>query len=406
MVTVLSMLAFGTAFGLGTTFSVRFVARRIGLVDRPDGRRKFQSQPVALAGGVAVLVSAFATLVAAALARPEIAESMDENFEKVLALGVAAIAIVIVGLIDDAVNLRARYKLAGQLGAAFVLVFGGGFAIEEVSAFGTVIPLGSAAVPVAVFWFVGAMNAFNLLDGMDGLLGTLALIIVGSLAGMAFAGGNPFVGWVAVALAGGLVGFLRFNLPPATIYLGDAGSMLVGLCFAALAIGACQKGPAVAIVAPTVLLVLPILDTTAAIVRRKLAGRALAASDLGHLHHVLQRAGMTRGRVLALVAALGIVAASGALGGTLLQNDLLAALSAAAVATILVTTGWFGTTEIRLVRERVRAMMRAAFGRPVHGDLESVPQVVWGTFLTCPVAENTYQGHVKNVPHEPFGTDS
>ena len=296
MVTVLSMLAFGTAFALGTTFGVRFVARRIGLVDRPDGRRKFQSQPVALAGGVAVLVSAFATLVAAALARPEIAESMDENFEKVLALGVAALGIVLVGLIDDAVNLRARYKLAGQLGAACVLVFGGGFAIDEVSAFGTVIPLGSAAVPVAVFWFVGAMNAFNLLDGMDGLLGTLALIIVGSLAGMAFAGGNPFVGWVAVALAGGLVGFLRFNLPPATIYLGDAGSMLVGLCVAALAIGACQKGPAVAIVAPTVLLVLPILDTTAAIVRRTFAGRALAASDLGHLHHVLQRAGMSRVR--------------------------------------------------------------------------------------------------------------
>jgi len=366
---VLLLLALGSALGLALTFAMRSAAKRIGLVDRPDGRRKLQTRPVALAGGVAVFISTSLTLFVASLIFPEIAEPLLQNYLRILSLFAAAVVIVFVGLVDDAINLRARYKLLGQLVAVLILVYGGGFIIDQVSLLGEAIPLGYAALPVTIFWFLASINALNLLDGMDGLLGTIAIVIVGALAWMAFAVGNPFVGWVAVALVGALIGFLRFNIPPATIYLGDAGSMLIGLCVGALAIGASLKGPAVAIVAPTVLLVLPILDTTAAIVRRKLTGRGLAAGDRGHLHHVLQRAGMNRGRVLALVAALGMIAASGALCGTLLQNDLLAAMSAAAVALILLTTGLFGTAEVRLIRERTRAIYRSVVGRQAHVEL-------------------------------------
>jgi UDP-GlcNAc:undecaprenyl-phosphate GlcNAc-1-phosphate transferase len=145
--------------------------------------------------------------------------------------------------------------------------------------------------------------------------------------------------------------------------------MLIGLIVGAVALESCLKGPAVAIVTPAALLVLPILDTAAAIVRRKLTGRGLAVSDRGHLHHVMLRQGLTRGRVLAVIAALGTVSAGGALVGTFLQNDLLAVLSAAVVAVILLTSGLFGTAEVRLIKERTTAVYRAAVGYHPHVEL-------------------------------------
>lgn len=366
-----TLLVFGLAvgFGLAAVAMTRAAAVRIGLVDRPDGRRKLQLRPVAVSGGIGVLIAAILTLTVAGALFPEIAEAFLAEPARTLSLLAAALMIATVGLLDDLVNLRARYKLVGQFAAVLLLVFPGGFRIEYVSLLGAQVPLGYVSVPVTVFWFLAAINALNLLDGMDGLLGTIGLIIFAALAWMAFAAGHPFAGWVAVALAGGLVGFLRFNLPPATVYLGDCGSMLIGLVVGAVALESCLKGPAVAIVAPAALLVLPILDTAAAIVRRKLTGRGLAVSDRGHLHHVMLRRGLTRGRVLAVVAALGVVSAGGALIGTFLQNDLLAVLSAAVVALILLTSGLFGTAEVRLIKERTTAVYRAAVGYHPHVEL-------------------------------------
>jgi UDP-GlcNAc:undecaprenyl-phosphate GlcNAc-1-phosphate transferase len=282
---------------------------------------------------------------------------------KGLALAAAAAVIALVGLVDDAVNLRARHKLLGQLAAILILVVGGGYRIEQVTVLGVHIDMGLLAGPVTAFWFLAAVNAINLLDGMDGLLGTVGLVACGALSAMAFAAGHPFAGWVAAAAAGSLVGFLWFNYPPATVYLGDCGSMLIGLVVGALAITATLKGPAVAIMAPACLLVLPLMDTTAAVVRRKLTGRGLAIADRGHLHHVLQKKGMTRPRVLALVAALGVVAGGGALVSTYQNDDLLAMAAAGAVVLILLAGGLFGTAEVRLVQERTKAVVRGAVGR-------------------------------------------
>jgi UDP-GlcNAc:undecaprenyl-phosphate GlcNAc-1-phosphate transferase len=359
----LAVLGAGVGFGLAAVAAARAAALRVGLVDRPDGRRKLQSRPVAVAGGVGVLVATVAALAVAGALVPDVRQALADNPGRTASLLVAGLVIAAVGLLDDLTNMRARYKVAGQLAAVLPLVFLGGFRIDSVSVLGNSMPLGYFAVPVTVFWFLAAINALNLLDGMDGLLGTVGLIIVATLAWMAFAAGHPFAGYVAVALAGGLVGFLRYNLPPASVYLGDCGSMLIGLAVGALALEACVKGPAVAIVAPTALLVLPILDTTAAVVRRKLTGRGLAVCDRGHLHHEMLRRGLTRGRVLAVVAALGVVAAGGALTGTFLQNDLFAALSAVVVVLILLISGLFGTAEVRLIKERAAAVYRAA----VHG---------------------------------------
>jgi UDP-GlcNAc:undecaprenyl-phosphate GlcNAc-1-phosphate transferase len=353
------VLGLGVGFGLIAVAVARAVAFQVGFVDRPDGRRKLQTRPVAVAGGVGVLIASVATLIVGALLVPDVYQALGGNPARTLSLLAAALVIVGVGLLDDLANLRARYKLAGQLAAILPLVFVGGFRVESISILGSSVPLGHLAIPLTIFWFLAAINALNLLDGMDGLLGTVGVIILAALAWMAFAAAHPFAGWVALALVGSLLGFLRYNMPPASVYLGDSGSMLIGLAVGALALEACLKGPAVAIVAPAALLVLPILDTTAAIVRRKLTGRGLAVSDRGHMHHEMLRRGLTRGRVLAVVAGLGAVAAGGALTGTFLQNDLFAALSAVVVALILLVSGLFGTAEVRLIKERAAAVYRA-----------------------------------------------
>ncbi len=360
------MFGLAVVAGLLATYVCRTVATRCGLVDKPDGRRKTQDRPVALAGGLGVLFGTLLALAAAGLAVPAVGAELLADPYRAGSLAVAAVVIAVVGLLDDAVNLRARYKLAGQLGAVLTLVVFGGYRIDTVSVFGWHLELGLAyGVPATVFWFLAAINAINLLDGMDGLLGTVGLLICGTLAAMAFAVGQPFAGWVATAVAGSLLGFLYFNYPPASVYLGDCGSMLIGLVVGALALQATLKGPAVAILVPACLLVLPLMDTTAAVVRRKLTGRGLANADRGHLHHVLLRRGMSRPRVLALVAALGLVAGGGALVSTYQSNDALALGAAAAVVLILVAGGLFGTSEARLVRERTKAVVRAVVGRGV-----------------------------------------
>jgi UDP-GlcNAc:undecaprenyl-phosphate GlcNAc-1-phosphate transferase len=359
----LAVFAGAVVLGLAATYAARGAGRRFGLVDRPDGRRKIHARPVPVSGGLGVLTAAVAALGLAAALFPEVADGLFADPGRAVALLSACGIIAVVGVIDDVHNLRARYKLAGQLVAALILVGFGGFRVEQVSVLGSAVPLGWVSWPATVFWFLAAINALNLLDGMDGLLGTIGVIATGALACMAFAAGHPFAGWVAVALAGSLVGFLRFNLPPASLYLGDCGSMLIGLVVGALAIEASLKGPAVAIVAPAALLVLPILDTAAAIVRRKLTGRGIAAPDRGHLHHVMLRKGLTRRWALVVAAGLAGLAAGGALAGTFLNNDLFAALSAVAVVLVLIVTGLFGTAEVRLIKERAPAVYRAAAGR-------------------------------------------
>ena len=352
-----------TITGAAAVWLARTAARRYGFVDKPDGHRKLQSNAVAVSGGLGVLLGAVGGLVLVGLFVPEAASALTDRPEQTWSLLAAAVVIALVGLVDDLVSLRARHKLIGQIAAALILAGPGGYLIENISLFGNSIALGQAALPITLFWFLAAVNAINLLDGMDGLLGTIGIIIFGGVAAMAFSVGQLFVGFVALGMVGSLIGFLIFNLPPATVYLGDCGSMLIGLVIAALTITASLKGPAVAILAPAALLVLPILDTTAAIVRRKLTGRGLAIADRGHFHHELQRRGMNRWRVLGIAGGIGLIGTSGALVGILAQNDMFAVASAAVVVLLLLLTGWFGLAELRLLTARAYAVLDGARGR-------------------------------------------
>jgi UDP-GlcNAc:undecaprenyl-phosphate GlcNAc-1-phosphate transferase len=353
------LVVLGAALGLGLTRAARAVAFRAGMVDPPDRRRKTQVAAVPTGGGVAVLFAALAALGAVSLFEPDVAAALTADPRKSLALLAAAVLIAGVGLLDDRYNLRARYKLLGQTGAILVLVVGGDFVIHRVSVLGWAVELGPSGVAVTTLWLLACVNALNLIDGMDGLLGTVGGIALVSLAIIAALTGNLFAAAVALALAGAVFGFLWWNLPPATIYMGDAGSMLIGLVVGAVAIPASLKGPAtIALGAPLAILVLPMFDTTAAVVRRKLTGRGLATTDRGHLHHVLMRNGLTPRRVLVIVAVLGLVAAGGALASTALHNDLFALVAGGGVVVALVAGKLFGNAELRLIHKRIAASVR------------------------------------------------
>lgn len=365
------MFTFALLFGLALTRLSIPLAVRLGLTDRPDGRRKLQRAPVPVVGGVALFVGVLAAVLVGLFLSDDVRRVMGPDLAGGEWLLVSAALMVALGVIDDRWPLRARIKLLGQVVAILPAVIGG-YTISAVTLFGQNVEFGIFAIPVTVLWFLAAVNAINLLDGMDGMLGTLGAIVCAALGLMSCVAGNGLGAVVAFALVGGLLGFLWFNRPPARVYLGDAGSTLVGLLVAALSVRGAVKGggAAVAILAPLALLVLPFFDTAAAVVRRTLTGRGLAAADRGHLHHMLQQRQSTP-RVLLTVGGLGLVAAAGAILATYWQNDAVAVIAACGVVALLLVRRLFGTAEVKLLASRVRAVVRAGVVRPDATEVEA-----------------------------------
>jgi UDP-GlcNAc:undecaprenyl-phosphate GlcNAc-1-phosphate transferase len=249
-----------------------------------------------------------------------------------------------------------------MIAAAIVMAFG--VQVQQIHFFGWNIELGLLSLPFTAFLLLGAINSLNLLDGMDGFLSSVGFIICVGIAILAALGGHSMASWIALALAGAILGFLRYNFPPASVFLGDAGSMLIGLVIGVLAIRSSLKGPAtVGLAAPLALLTIPIFDTSAAIVRRKLTGRSLYTTDRGHLHHCLMRKGLSNYHTLLLVGFLCLITATGALVSCLYNNEYVAILAATFVVSCLVSARLFGHTEVTLVWKRLRGLM-ASLLRP------------------------------------------
>ena len=274
-----------------------------------------------------------------------------------IGLGLAALLIAAVGLIDDARSLKGRHKVLGQL-AAVAIVMSCGVVVRKLCVFGADLDLGLLSYPFTAFFLLGAINSLNLLDGMDGMLSCIGLMICLAIATIAALLGHWSAACFAAALAGALLGFLRYNSPPASIFMGDCGSMVVGLVIGVVAIQGSLKGSAtVVFAAPLALLTLPILDALAAVVRRKLSGRSIYVSDRGHLHHCLLRSGLSTSGVLCCVLALSLVTLLGAVASVAWHAEWAAFISALAVFHILIATRLFGHAEYELLRKRLAAKL-------------------------------------------------
>ena len=357
--------------GLCAVPMARRIALACGFLDAPDRQRKFHAAPIALGGGIAVWLATWTGWGVSLFCPSPVKGSERDAGWFLAALGVSSLYILCLGIIDDRHALRARHKLAGQIVAAVILL-GLGIRIDALSCFGVVLKLGIFAYPATVFWILLVVNAFNLIDGMDGFCGSLGLIASIAIAFLAYRSGRVEDAVFTLALAGALAAFLMFNLPPARIFLGDAGSMTIGLMISALSVRSCSAGPKTAVLMmPAVALsMLPILDVITAVGRRWLTGHSIFAPDRGHIHHCL------RGRLGSPVATIvvAVILATVGAGGAVLakaysMGDPVAFSAIVLSVGLLTCTNTFGAAESGLLLGRLKGVLTPVpAGLAVGGD--------------------------------------
>ena len=299
--------AFTFLVALAVTFVltpvVKNFAIRIGAVDKPDAR-KVHHGLVPRLGGLAIyagfMVSAITTI--------------GFTYEMV-GIMAGATFLIIVGVADDVVSLRPKVKLLGQIIAAAipVVIFNINIDWINVPWHGIVYLPAVISIPLTIFWIIGFTNTVNLIDGLDGLAAGVAFIASISMFLLAYNLNQFLPALVIVSMAGAALGFLQYNFNPAKIFMGDTGSMLLGYTLSVAAVlGLVKTAATVALVVPIIALGLPILDTTFAIIRRKMSGVPIFQPDKGHLHHRLLALGMTQKQAVLIMyfvsMILGIVA--------------------------------------------------------------------------------------------------
>lgn len=310
MTVYLSLLLGGVVLSLMLTPLVRSASLALGLVDAPGGR-KVHSGDVPRTGGLAVVGAAMLSLAGAWLAQ----RSTDQSAVSLAPLTpilLGAGLIFAIGLFDDLRTLPVWPRVAIQVLAAGV-VMSAGLLIERITVAGATLELGYAAWVVTLVWIVGLTNAFNLIDGLDGLAAGVAAIAGATCATILIWRGHGAEAMLLAALVGAALGFLAFNSTPASIFLGDAGSLTFGFVLSATAITGWQKGAtALAAGVPLLIFALPIADAAAALFRRARRPthgartpaafvRLLVQPDREHIHHRLTGLGWsTRRAVLVL----------------------------------------------------------------------------------------------------------
>ncbi len=301
---------FLSSLGLGfilTPLAIR-LAHRFSWLDQP-GHRKHHSQAVAYLGGAAVFTSILLSLFLA-WALGFLSNMETQAFEKIAIILACSLGLAVVGLWDDLHQVRARYKLIGQVFfTALFAVFGFRFEVMHVPGLPP-FPLGFMSVPLTVFWLLSVINAFNMVDGLDGLASTIFAGSLLSLSAASALADNPGGMLLCLAAFGAVLGFLKFNWAPAKIYLGDCGSNGLAMLLGGLLIGLGQTHnwlPGIAhnpetagqpfhyqVFVLTLLVAYPALEILLTVARRSLHGRPLGRADRGHLHHRMLALGLQK----------------------------------------------------------------------------------------------------------------
>jgi UDP-GlcNAc:undecaprenyl-phosphate/decaprenyl-phosphate GlcNAc-1-phosphate transferase len=311
--TPLYLISFGISllFSFVLTWSVRNLAMGRGWVAPPIQQRDLHETPLPRFGGVPIFLSfliAVGVALLASLRFPALMAGLSTR--TLLTVLVPATLVFLLGLYDDIHSVGPYTKFAVQ-GIAAIMLFAGGLRILELPVlFGARHLAWYIGLPITVLWVIGITNAFNLIDGLDGLSAGSALFSTFIVFVVAISSDSSQVSLLTIALAGAILGFLRFNFNPATIFLGDCGSLFIGFMLSALALEGAQKAPtAIAVAIPVVSFGLPILETTLSVLRRLISGRPLFTADREHIHHKLLQQGMSpRQVVIALYAVSALFA--------------------------------------------------------------------------------------------------
>ncbi|MCD6365488.1 MAG: undecaprenyl/decaprenyl-phosphate alpha-N-acetylglucosaminyl 1-phosphate transferase [Planctomycetes bacterium] len=332
------MGAIAFAASLIATPIVRLAAYRAKIVDRPDDLLKPHNRPVAYLGGVAMCAGLLVGLAAYVTVMPEagrlwadlkadlasgrILSLQANSLWNLLSIGLAGLVIMVLGLCDDIRDISPRAKILGQVLAGVILLAGGvGTEMVRVFFIGRLSLPAWCITPVSalllIVLVIATCNATNLLDGLDGLCGGVTGIISLGFLALAvwlamwshFPGTDQIRVALPLAMAGAVLGFLPYNIPPASIFMGDAGSMLLGFFVAVMIALFSHEGSMRWVLAACAIFALPILDTTLAVLRRLLSGKSIFAGDRSHLYDQLVDRGMTVGQVVLLFYVLALLAA-------------------------------------------------------------------------------------------------
>jgi UDP-GlcNAc:undecaprenyl-phosphate/decaprenyl-phosphate GlcNAc-1-phosphate transferase len=360
---------------------IRELACRFGIMDLP-GERRPHKHPTARGGGLAVVLGVVAACLAA-LMLPGATRPGGFNLHWWLSFLPAALVLLVVGLVDDIRGLKPWKKLAGQIIAAMIICLSG-------TRFGTLFGYALPSVlddALVVLWIVAVINAFNLIDGLDGLASGLAVISATGLCGILVLGHMPGAIVMLLALIGACLAFLRYNFHPATIFLGDTGSMFIGLVLGVVALQTFTKNTFILSMAiPLLVLGVPIFDALLAIWRRSVrrlvygnetagAGKrpGIMQADVEHLHHRLLKTGLSTRRVATVLCIInGALVAFGLLMATF-QSHAYGIFLLALLAAVYVLLRRMAVIELRDTGK----MLLAGLRRPTHTQLKALAYPVW-----------------------------
>jgi UDP-GlcNAc:undecaprenyl-phosphate GlcNAc-1-phosphate transferase len=325
----LALVSFGLSLIL--TPIMRDVFRSYGVVDAPDQNRKIHKYPIPRVGGIAVAISYVASFYIVQF-RTGI---LDEHLVLVWKILPAACTIFAVGVIDDLWSLRPWQKLAGQLVAAGIACRAGVLVVD-------VVGLHERAwwtIPVTILWLLACSNAFNLVDGMDGLAAGVGMFATVTIFVAALMQKNMALAMATVPLAGCLLGFLCYNFNPATIFLGDSGSLLIGFLLGCYGIIWTQKSATLlGMTAPLMALSLPLLDVGLAITRRFLRRQPIFSADRGHIHHRLLDRGMSPKKAAVLLYGICSLVAVFSLFQSVVHNNAISSV----IVLLFCAVAWIG----------------------------------------------------------------
>jgi UDP-GlcNAc:undecaprenyl-phosphate GlcNAc-1-phosphate transferase len=326
---IYSLFVLGAILTCILTPLIRYFALQKGFVDCPQRARKVHEQATPRLGGAAILTSYLGVLLVGGVFIPQLREMLwgENPFGGYILIGAAAIFVI--GILDDLSRLSPKTKLVGEFLVAAMVVWGARFSFTEVQFLG----LGTISFPewlgfaLACLWIVGMANAINLIDGLDGLAsgitltGLLAVTVVGYLAGI------TGVTWFATLLIGCLLGFLVFNSRPASIFLGDCGSLTLGYLAGCLSLLASSRNEGVIDgIFPFLAFALPVTDCVFAICRRMLRGRSPFSPDMEHFHHRLMAKGLTHGKAVLVMWAAAFSCSLVAIAAAFGKGDQLFAV--------------------------------------------------------------------------------
>jgi UDP-GlcNAc:undecaprenyl-phosphate/decaprenyl-phosphate GlcNAc-1-phosphate transferase len=296
-------------FSFVLTRYVRDLASRRGWVAVPSNERHLHSTPLPRLGGVAIFISFSLSIAAAAVMASRLPHLQSAfSLRNLLTILVPASVVFLLGVYDDLYNVGPYVKFAVQSLAATMLFMGGLRILNIPVLFGEHQLPWFVGLPLTILWVLAITNAFNLIDGLDGLAAGSALFSTLVAFVVALLTGYSLVTLMTIALAGAILGFLRYNFNPATIFLGDSGSLFIGFLLSALALAGAQKAPTIVAVAiPVVSFGLPILETSLSILRRLISGRPVFTADREHIHHKLLQHGLTHRQVVIVLYGVSAV---------------------------------------------------------------------------------------------------